>query len=339
MIDHYLIRPDWLSLTNETPIDPGRPICDPHHHLWDRPGNRYLVEDLIEDLGGGHNIVSTVFVECGAEYHADGPVAHQPVGETEFVVGEAARAAATPGCITNVAAGIVSFVDLCLGTEVASVLTAHIDAGQGRFRGIRHCVATDADPRVRSHRINPPPELLSDRDFREGFACLQPLGASFEAWLYHPQLPELLDLAKDFPETTIVLNHVGGPLGIGSYADDRTVVLSEWSDSILALSRCPNVVIKLGGFGMPLCGFEWETRSRPPSSKRFADAVSPLVHHCIDCFGAERALFESNFPVDKESCSYTVLWNAFQRISERYSAATQDALFHDNAMRVYRLDG
>ena len=338
MTDQYLIRPDWLNLTNETAIEPARPICDPHHHLWDRPGNRYLVEDLIEDLDCGHNIVFIVFVECGAKYYADGPVAHRPVGETEFVVGEAARAATTLDNPTDVAAGIVSFVDLCLGDEVGPVLTAHTEAGGGRFRGIRHCVAADADPRVRPHRIYPRPGLLSDRVFRDGFACLQTAGVSFEAWLYHAQLSELFGLAKIFPETPIVLNHVGGPLGIGTYADNRTEVLGEWRDSILALSRCSNVVVKLGGFGMPLCGFDWQTQSRPPSSKAMADAVAPFVHHCIDCFGVERAMFESNFPVDKESCGYGVLWNAFKRVAARYPAATQDALFHDNAVKFYRLE-
>ncbi len=339
MSNQYVTRPGWLRRTSEAVIEPERPICDPHHHLWDRPNSRYLVEDLVADLGSGHNIVSTVFIECGAGYRSDGAEALRPVGETEFVVREAERAAATLGSSTNIAAGIVSFADLRLGAGVERVLAAHAEAGRGRFRGIRHCVATDADTRVPPHRIEPPLGLLAERAFREGFACLQPFGASFEAWVYHPQMPELLDLARAFPGTTIVLNHVGGPLGVGPYADDRTAVVSQWRDSISALARCPNVFVKLGGFGMTLFGFGWESRTQPPSSEALADAVGPFVHHCIDCFGVERAVFESNFPVDKVSCSYGILWNAFKRIAARYCTTEQDALFHDNAVRLYRLDG
>ena len=339
MSNQHVTRPGWLRRRSEAVIEPERPICDPHHHLWERPNNRYLVEDLVADLGSGHNIVSTVFVECGAGYRADGAEALRPVGETEFVVQEAERAAAMPGGSTNIAAGIVSFADLRLGAGVEAVLAAHAEAGRGRFRGVRHCVATDADTRVPTHRIEPPRGLLADRAFREGFACLQPFGASFEAWAYHPQLPELLDLARDFPETTIVLNHVGGPLGVGAYAGDRTAVVAQWRDSISALARCPSVFVKLGGFGMTLFGFGWERQPQPPSSEALADALGPFVHHCIDCFGVERAVFESNFPVDNVSCSYGILWNAFKRSAARYSAPEQDALFHDNAVRLYRLDG
>ena len=284
MSNRHVTRPGWLRRTSEAIIEPERPICDPHHHLWDRPNNRYLVEDLVADLGSGHNIVSTVFVECGAGYRPDGVEALRPVGETEFVVREAERAAAMPGGSTNIAAGIVGFADLRLGAGVERVLAAHAEAGRGRFRGIRHCVATDADTRVPTHRIEPPRGLLADRAFREGLACLHPFGASFEAWAYHPQLPELLDLARAFPETTIVLNHVGGPLGVGSYAGDRRAVVAQWRDSISALARCPNVFVKLGGFGMTLFGFGWESRPRPPivgGVGRCAQAFRPPLHRLL----------------------------------------------------------
>ena len=290
------------------------------------------------DLGSGHNIVSTVFVECEAEYRPDGVESLRPVGETEFAVRESKRATATLASSTNIAAGIISFVDLRLGAEVERIVAAHAEAGRGRFRGIRHCVATDADNRVPAHRKQPPLGLLADDSFREGFACLAPSGASFEAWAYHPQLPELLDLARAFPDTTIVLNHVGGPLGIGPYAGGRAAVIARWRDSISALAQCPNVYVKLGGFGISLHGFSWEALEKPPSSEVVADATGAFIHHCIDCFGIERALFESNFPVDKVSYSYAILWNAFKRVAARYSATEQDALFHDNAIRLYRLD-
>ena len=338
MSDQPPPRPEWLGRTSEAPIEPGRPICDPHHHLWDRPNHPYLVEDLAADLQSEHNIVSTVFVECGARYRPYGPEALRPVGETEFVVNEAERAAVSLDLATKVAAGIVSFVDLRLGVEVDRVLAAHVEAGRGRFRGIRQCAAADADVRVPKHRTLPPLGLLADPAFREGFACLQPFGASFETWLYHPQLPGLIDLARAFPETSIVVNHVGGLLGVGPYAEHRSTVVADWHDSISALARCPNVVVKIGGFGMTLFGFGWESELRPPSSETLASAIAPFAHYCIDCFGVERAMFESNFPMDKVSCGYGILWNAFERISARYSRAEQDALFHDNAARFYRLD-
>ena len=339
MVNQHIARPDWLCLTNEPVIEPERPICDPHHHLWNRPNNRYVLKDLAEDLGSGHNIVSTVFIECGTDYRLDGVEALRPVGETEFVVREVERSTAALGGSINIAAGIVSFVDLRLGEQVEHVLTAHAEAGRGRFRGIRHCAATDADTRVPAHRTKPPIGLLSDRAFRDGFAHLQPFGVSFEAWAYHPQLPEVFNLARAFPETTIVLNHVGGPLGVGPYTTDRTAVVARWRESISQLARCQNVFVKLGGFGMTLCGFNWENKRRPPSSELFADVAKPFVHHCIDHFGIERAMFESNFPVDKVSCSYAILWNAYKRIASCYTSSDQDALFHDNAVRLYRLDG
>lgn len=333
-----LPRPEWLRLANEAAIEPDRPICDPHHHLWDRPGDPYFVEDFAADLQTGHNIVSTVFIECGSRYRADGPEGMRPVGETEFAVEEAERAAATPGVATRVAAGIVGFADLRLGEEVHRVLDAHAEAGRGRFRGIRQCVAADSDARVPEHRTLPPYGLLAEPAFREGFACLQPFGASFETWLYHPQLPGLIDLARAFPDTRIVANHVGGLLGVGRYAEDRRSVVAGWRDSISELARCPNVSVKLGGLGMTLFGFDWESGPRPPSSEAVAGAIEPFVDHCIDRFGVERAMFESNFPMDKVSCGYGTMWNAFERLAARYSASERDALFHDNAMRFYRLD-
>lgn len=332
-----LPRPDWLRLTSEAAIEPDRPICDPHHHLWDRPGDPYFAEDFAADLQSGHNIVSTVFIECGSRYHTDGPEGLRPVGETEFAVEEAERAASL-GVKTNVAAGIVGYADLRLGEEMHDILAAHAEAARGRFRGIRQCTATDADARVPNHRSLPPPGLLAEPAFREGFACLQPFGASFESWAYHPQMAGLIDLARAFPDTNIVANHVGGLLGVGGYAENRPTVIAGWRDSIAELARCPNVVVKLGGFGMSLFGFDWESLAQPPSSEVVAETIAPFVDHCIDCFGVERAMFESNFPMDKVSCAYGIMWNAFDRVAARYSASEQDALFHGNAVRCYRLD-
>jgi len=335
-------REEWLKLTVEEPIDPDLPICDPHHHLWDRPntperpGSRYLLEELLQDTGGGHNIVQTVFVECRSMYRKDGPSEMQPVGETEFVQGIAAQSTSGQYGATLVAAGIVSFADLTLGVAVAPVLEAHIAASQNRFRGIRHSSAWDASSEITSYR-NPPRGLLLDSKFREGFAYLQKYNLSFDAWLYHPQIIELVDLARAFPDTSIVLDHIGGPLGIGPYAGKREEVFQEWKSSIATLATCPNVVVKLGGLGMPICGFGWHERATPPSSTELAEAMATYYLWCIGQFGVGRCMFESNFPVDKQSCSYTVMWNAFKRISRDFSLNDRAALFHDTAVKVYRL--
>jgi L-fuconolactonase len=320
----------------EDVLEPDRPIYDPHHHLWDHPGRRYLLDELLTDLGSGHNVVATVFVECMSMYRANGPQEMRPVGETEFVNGVAAMSASGGFGKTRVASGIVSFADLALGEQVGAVLDAHL-AASPRFRGIRHAAGWEASDQVRNSHTNPPPGLLGDERFRRGFAELAPRGLTFDAWLYHPQLPELTDLAKAFPDTTIILDHFGGPLGIGPYAGRRAEVFGVWKTAIRALADCPNVVVKLGGLVMPLNGFRFHKREQPIGSIELAEATRDWYLHTIECFGVERCMFESNFPVDKVSYSYNVLYNAFKRLSQGYSPAERAALFHDTAARVYRL--
>src|SRR6266849_8562223 len=332
----------WLDHTVEAPLDPGLPICDPHHHLWDRRAGRvsqrYLLDDILADTSGGHNVESTVFIECGAMYKADGPEALRPVGETEFVNGIAAMSAAGLYGPTRVAAGIVGTADLRLGNAVASVLDAHLAAGGGRFRGIRHSAAWDADPALPGSRGNPGSGLFSRDDFRAGFKHLAPRQLTFEAWCYHPQIPEVTDLARAFPDTTIILDHFGGPIGIGPYAGKADEVYAQWRAHIAELATCHNVVAKLGGINMEVNGFDWHTKPRPPTSQELVDATRHYYEYTLEHFGVERCMFESNFPVDKESCSYTVLWHAFKRLTAGYSADEKAKLFHDTAARVYRLD-
>ena len=328
----------WLALTEEQPIDPDVPICDPHHHLWDHPDNRYLLDELLRDTGGGHNIVGTVFVEVGAMYRKDGAEEMRPVGETEFVQGIAAQSASGGYGETAVAAGIVGYADLTLGAAVTPVLEAQIAASTNRFRGIRHRTAWDPDPDV-GVREAPPRVLLLDPTFREGFACLGPAGLSFDAWLYHPQIMDLVSLARAVPDVPIVLDHIGGPIGAGGYSGKREEVVRVWRQGISELATCPNVSVKLGGLGMPYCGFGWHRRPVPPGSAELADAMAPYFLHCIESFGVDRCMFESNFPVDKASFSYTVMWNAFKRICADFSATEQAALLHDTAARFYRLSG
>jgi predicted TIM-barrel fold metal-dependent hydrolase len=332
---------DWLAQTVEAPLEPGLPICDPHHHLWDRQparvAPRYLLDEILEDTGAGHNVVSTVFIECGAMFKREGPEALRPVGETEFVNGIAAMSASGIYGATRVAAAIVGTADLRLGAAVGAVLDAQIAAGGGRFRGIRRACAWDPDPGVPNHRTEPGPQLFMRDDFRAGFAQLAPRGLTFEAWCYHRQIPDVTALARAFPDTTIILNHFGGPLGIGPYAGAAKEVFAEWRTHISELASCRNVVAKLGGINMEMNGFGWHERPRPPSSQELADATRHYYDVTIEKFGADRCMFESNFPVDKASCSYTVLWNAFKRIAAGCSAAEKAALFHDTAARVYRI--
>ena len=308
----------WHAQVQEEILDPGRKICDPHHHLWDFPGNRYLIDELAEDVGSGHNVTSTVFVECTSMYRAEGPEEMKPVGETEFVQGVAAMAASGRYGPTKAAAGIISYANLALGDEVVPVLEAHIAASPNRFRGIRHAAGWHESPEIRNSHTNPPAGLLADAEFRRGFAHLARLGLSFEAWLYHPQIPELTDLARAFPDTPIVFDHFGGPLGIGPYADRQDEVYADWSKSVDELAKCPNVVAKIGGVNMPLNGFGFEKQPVPPTSEELAEATGRYYLHSIERFGPERCMFESNFPVDKVSCSYAVLWNAFKRIAAQF---------------------
>jgi len=325
----------------DTAIEPELPICDPHHHLWDYYGKRYLLDELRVDISGGHNIVSTVFVECNTMYRKDGPPEMKPIGETEFVQGIAAQSASGQYGPTAVAAGIVGYADLRLGTEVVSkVLEAHLAASPNRFRGIRYQTFWSDDPLVKNFSYGEPrPGILLDPTFRAGFACLAKYGLSFDAWLYHPQIPDLANLARAFPETTIILNHVGGPLGHGEYAMQPNETFQEWQESIASLATCPNVNVKLGGLGMPICGFDWHQRQVPIGATELAEAMAPHYLWCIDQFGADRCMFESNFPVDKVSYSYTTLWDAFKIMSRGFPTAERAALFHDTAARVYRIEG
>jgi L-fuconolactonase len=319
--------------TVETALEPDLPICDAHHHLWERPPNRYLLDDFVIDLGAGHNIVSTVAVECGYAYRNDGPDDLKPVGEAEFLE-RAAQAGADANLTTRIAAAIVGFADLCLGDDVASVLEAHLATSPRRFRGIRHSTTWDGSGALRNEA---PPGLLGDAKFRAGFARLGKLGLSFDAWVYHPQLEEVAALAHAFPDVPIVLNHLGAPLGVGPYAGKRDEVFQAWRRGIAAVGSCPNVVIKLGGAGSARSGYDWHQRPVKPSSEEIAHILRPYVAWCIERFGAERCMFESNFPVEKAANSYVVIWNAFKRMTQDFSSAERVAVFHDTACRVYRI--
>jgi L-fuconolactonase len=331
----------WLDALEEEVLDPALPICDPHHHLWDLRQNalqeRYLLDEILADMGSGHNVLSTVFIECGAMFKADGPEAMRCIGETEFVNGIAAMSASGGYGKSRIAAGIVGTVDLRIGAAAGEVLDAHIAAGGGRFRGIRRGAFWHASPDIDNHRTNPPEGLLLREDFRIGFKELAPRRLSFEVWCAHTQIGDAISLARAFPDTIIVLDHFGGPIGIGPYAGKQDEVFAYWRTQIDELALCANVFAKLGGLNMEVNGFGWEKRPSPPTSTELTAGTRRYFEHTIDRFGANRCMFESNFPVDKLSCSYRVLWNAFKRLTAGYSADERAALFHGTAQRVYRL--
>ena len=340
------LQPAWLQTRREDALAPDLPIVDAHHHLWDRGGG-YLLDELLADLADSgdpdspsevspkHNVVATVYLQCAHAYRSAGPVSQRPVGETEFVA-DIVRQAEQRGEKTRVCAGIVGFADLELGDAVDAVLQAHIDAGAGRFRGVRHILARhDA---FNASLLGPAPAGLMQRvNFRRGLARLQAMGLSYDAWLFHTQIDELVDLARALPGLPIVLNHLGGPLAVGPYAGKRDEVFLVWRESIKRLATCPNVSIKLGGLGMAVGGFEFHQQALPPSSEQLAAAWAPYMHASIEAFGAERCMFESNFPVDKAMCSYGVLWNAYKRIAAGASASEKVWLFKNCASTFYRL--
>jgi len=329
---------EWLrQQAHEDIIEPGLPIVDPHHHLWHRTDHRYLLDELLADTGSGHNVVATVFIDCMAFYRAAGPAEMRPLGETEFANGVAAMTASGFYGATRACAAIVSHADLLRGAAARNVLEAHIAAGNGRFRGIRHAAGWDASDQIRNSHTNPPPGLYNDATFRQGFTQLAPLGLLFEAWQYHPQLPDVIALARSFPDTPIVLNHVGGPLGIGPYAGKTEQTFADWKKNMTELARCANVTVKLGGLGMRIGVLDHHRRDVPPTSQQIADAWQPWIMTSIELFGAERCMFESNFPVDKGACSYPVLFNAFKRLASGASASEKADLFAGTAARFYRL--
>jgi L-fuconolactonase len=347
-------------MTREAILEPDLPIVDPHHHLWDRilpppqPGAaappphpfttvvarrpRYLLHELLADLNSGHNVIATVFVQCGAFHKAGGPEHLRPVGETEFVNGVAAMTASGIYGPIRACAGIVGTADCTIGDRIKETLEAHLVAGGGRFRGIRHSASYDADTGVLGPLARTPAGLYASDAFRSGYKHLADYGMSFDAWLLEPQLPDLIDLVSRHPDIPVILDHVGTPLGIASYEGRREERFPTWLANIRELAKRPNVSVKLGGLAMAFCNFPSFLADPPAPSPQLAAEWKPYLDACIEAFGAERCMFESNFPVDLGSCDYDVLWNAFKVYAKGFSAAEKTALFSGTATRVYRLE-
>jgi predicted TIM-barrel fold metal-dependent hydrolase len=323
----------WLDRHTEAALEPDLPIIDPHHHMWVREGNVYLLPELLADVASGHNVIATVFEECRSMYRAGGPEEEKSLGETEFVTGIAAMGASGVFGACRVCARMVGRVDLLAGNRALGLLERHLIASGGRFAAIRQSTAWDASDRI--HKVVPVQGMLRDSAFRAGFAGLAALGLAFDAWVYHPQLNEVGELADAFPNTPIVLNHVGSPILGGPYAADRTKVFADWKAGMTVLAKRPNVTVKLGALPIRLPGPGTASRDMPPTSEEVAAAWRPWLETSIDLLGAERCMFESNFPVQKRWSSYQVTWNAFKRIAAGASVAEKAALFAGTAARVY----
>jgi len=333
----------WLDQISEEIIDQDIEIVDPHHHLWPGPPrtegakaeNRYLLEDLWKDTESGHKISKTVFVECGQGYYESGPDAMKPVGETKFVyeVAEEAKLDKSKAQIE----GIVGHADMMLGSSAREVLEAHVEEGKGRFKGIRHGASWDESEEIRNSHSIPIRHIYLDSKFQQGIEQLDALNLTLDAWNYHKQIKELTELAKCFPNLKIVQNHFGGPLGIGPYKNKREEVFSEWKDSISELAERENVYMKLGGLAMPINGWGWHKRELPATSDELVEKHGKYYLHAINSFGVKRCMFESNFPVDKRSISYPILWNGFKRVVRDYSLEEKEFLFSKAAAEFYSL--
>lgn len=333
-------RLPWLDKRREKIIEPDIAICDPHHHFWDkrteRDYPRYQLDELLADITSGHNVRSTVFIEARSMYNANLPPDKSSIGEVEYVQGISAASASGIYGESRVAASIIGNANLNLGESVRPILES-LSSASNRFKGIRHSVTWDPHPEVENTALHKyEGQLISDK-FQAGAKVLADMKMTFEAWLYFHQLPQLLEFAKSVPNLTIILNHIGGLVMDGPYENKREEVIKIWKDGIAKIAECPNVVVKLGGIGMPRTGFDWHERDNPIGSEELASSIAPYFNYCIDNFGTGRCMFESNFPVDKVSFSYQVLYNAFKRFSQGFSESERAAMFHDNAVAIYKV--
>ena len=334
---------EWLQQVNEEIIDPKRPIIDPHHHLWMKRFNRdYVLPEYWADTDSGHNIVKTVFMECRAFYYREGPEHLRPVGETEYITSLAEQSRSNAEHKATIA-GIVAHADLTLAGEaeekLRELLEQHRLVSKGLLRGIRHSAAKDPHPGDLLIVSAAPHYLHGKESFRKGLRILAELGLTYDSWHYHHQNLDFLELAEAIPECTMILDHFGTPLGVGTYRHRRDEIFQQWRQDMVALARCPNVYAKLGGLAMPDNGFGWDKAERPPTSDEFVKLQGKYYRHMLECFGPDRCMFESNFPVDRLSINYHVLWNAFKKMTVDLSDSDKHALFYGTAEKVYSLQG
>tara|TARA_B110001452_G_scaffold201665_1_gene171739 strand:- start:41 stop:1078 length:1038 start_codon:yes stop_codon:yes gene_type:complete len=338
---HLPVRQEWLNQLIEDPILPNIPIIDPHHHLWDVGFGRYYIEELLEDINSsGHNIVSTVYIMSSSNtkiYSKDGLEEFKPLTEIEFATSEGKRADLIPNNKVKVNASIVGSVDLTYGNKLKPVLEKAVNISEGRLKGIRMLLASHTDPRISSGAVKSDLGLMLHPNFIDGAKCIQDANLSLDFWIYHTQLNEMEKIARALPDLTIILNHVGGPIHLGEYEGKQAVTHREWRSAMIRLSRIPNINVKLGGLGMAVNGAKFHNDKIPPNSVQLSDVWKPWIYETIDMFGFDRCMFESNFPVDKGSCSYGTLWNAFKILATDMSDDEKNKLFSKNAARIYKI--
>lgn len=338
---HLPVRQEWLNQHIEDPILPNFPIIDPHHHLWDVGFGRYYIEELLEDINSsGHNIEATVYIMSSSNtkiYAKDGLKEFKPLTEIEFATSEGKRADLIPDNKVKVNASIVGSVDLTFGSKLEPVLEKAINISEGRLKGIRMLLASHTDPRISSGAVKSDLGLMLHPNFIDGAKCIQNADLSLDFWIYHTQLNEMEKIARALPDLTIILNHVGGPIHLGEYEGKQAVTHREWRSAMIRLSRIPNINVKLGGLGMAVNGAKFHNDKIPPNSVQLSDVWKPWIYETIDMFGFDRCMFESNFPVDKGSCSYGALWNAFKILATDMSDDEKNKLFSKNAARIYKI--
>ena len=338
---HLPVRQEWLNQHIEDPISPNIPIIDPHHHLWDVGFGRYYIEELLEDINSsGHNILSTVYIMSSSNtkiYSKDGLEEFKPLTEIEFATSEGKRADLIPNNKVKVNASIVGSVDLTYGNKLQPVLEKAVNISEGRLKGIRMLLASHIDPRISSGAVKSDLGLMLHPNFIEGAKCIQNANLSLDFWIYHTQLNEMEKIARALPELTIILNHIGGPIHLGEYEGKQAATHREWRSAMMRLSRIPNINVKLGGLGMAVNGAKFHNNKFPPNSVQLSDVWKPWIYETIDMFGFDRCMFESNFPVDKGSCSYGALWNAFKILAKDMSDDEINKLFSKNAAKIYKI--
>ena len=338
IVDKHKRYYDWLAQVKEEIINPELPIIDPHHHLWNGDNQLassfpYLIDNLSEDTNSGHNIVGTIFMECAQGYYQEGEDKYKPIGETEYVMKVIKDSKKTSNSANII--GIISFADLMLGSKVKDVLNQHILIGEGLFKGIRHAAGWDQSNEIHNSHSNPIKNIYYDPSFRKGAEELIKLNLTFDSWHYHNQISDLSIFAKDYPELTIIHDHFGGPLGVGPYQGKKQEIFKKWKDDISQLSENKNVHSKLGGLAMPVNGWNFHKQDKPATSDQIIEMHYDYYLHAIECFGVDRCMFESNFPVDRRSISYHVLWNAFKKMVSNYSNEDKNKLFFQNAKDIY----
>jgi len=338
---HLPVRQEWLNQHIEDPISPNIPIIDPHHHLWDVGFGRYYIEELLEDINSsGHNILSTVYIMSSSNtkiYSKDGLEEFKPLTEIEFATSEGKRADLIPNNKVKVNASIVGSVDLTYGNKLQPVLEKAVNISEGRLKGIRMLLASHTDPRISSGAVKSDLGLMLHPNFIDGAKCIQNANLSLDFWIYHTQLNEMEKIARSLPDLTIILNHIGGPIHLGEYEGKQAATHREWRSAMMRLSRIPNINVKLGGLGMAVNGAKFHNNKFPPNSVQLSDVWKPWIYETIDMFGFDRCMFESNFPVDKGSCSYGALWNAFKILAKDMSDDEINKLFSKNAAKIYKI--